>query len=584
MSSVIDNYLEAIRQATSAPGGIYAYRGQANSEWKLRSSATRRLLEEESDEDAKTKRLKDQDFIKEYLDYHRELIDRARTGGFGIEEGREVTDLQLLAKLQHFRAATGLLDFTRSPLVALWFATEKKDDKNGAIFIVNTNDPVYVKQILDKPDLEDKRDLDLSNIFSSQPGQPNLACLEPMLSGDAKSRILSQRSLFIMGRPSILESSEIIRIIVIHRHVGTSVAAVGRSFEIIKIVIKQEYKKDLREDLERLDVNESSLFRGDIYGFAQVESAESSLPQELDASYYLIQGNKSFQQGEYEDAIANYDQAIQREPKAARAYNNRGVAKHNLGRYADAIADYNKTIELKPGLASPYNNLGTARRGLREYVDAIAAYNKAIELDKDYAEAYYNRGLTKSKLNKLDQYKSAIADYDEAIKLGPDDALAYNNRGIAKYSLGKHDLAIADYDKAIELKPDLAEAYANRGNAKNNLDQYEDAIADFDEAIRLKPDLAGAYVNRGNTKGGLGKYAEAIADYDKAIELKPDLAEAYAGRGNANRALSRMDKVLSRMDEEARKDFEKALFLAISARNKDLAAGIRKELEALDKG
>ena len=45
--------------------------------------------------------------------------------GLGVEDGREVSDLQLLAKLQHFGAATGRLDFTWSPLVALWFASDE---------------------------------------------------------------------------------------------------------------------------------------------------------------------------------------------------------------------------------------------------------------------------------------------------------------------------------------------------------------------------------------------------------------------------------------------------------------------------
>ena len=41
--------------------------------------------------------------------------------------------LQLLARLQHFGAATGLLDFSYSPLVALWFACEDPSPRGQGV-------------------------------------------------------------------------------------------------------------------------------------------------------------------------------------------------------------------------------------------------------------------------------------------------------------------------------------------------------------------------------------------------------------------------------------------------------------------
>jgi tetratricopeptide (TPR) repeat protein len=40
------------------------------------------------------------------------------------------------------------------------------------------------------------------------------------------------------------------------------------------------------------------------------------------------------------DAIADYNQAIQLNPKYAKAFNNRGFAYNNKGEYDRAIADY----------------------------------------------------------------------------------------------------------------------------------------------------------------------------------------------------------------------------------------------------
>ena len=60
--------------------------------------------------------------------------------------------------------------------------------------------------------------------------------------------------------------------------------------------------------------------------------------------------------------------------------------------YDQAIADYNMAIELKPDYAQAYVNRGNAYRDKGVIDRAIADYSKAIELKPDYAQAYYNRG------------------------------------------------------------------------------------------------------------------------------------------------------------------------------------------------
>ena len=94
MSIIAEKFLSKIPSS----GGRYAFRGQEYAEWALESSAVRRLGL------SRSRHSRDIDFK-----YHRdELIVPARKAGFGLEDGRELTDLQLLAKLRHFGAAAGL--------------------------------------------------------------------------------------------------------------------------------------------------------------------------------------------------------------------------------------------------------------------------------------------------------------------------------------------------------------------------------------------------------------------------------------------------------------------------------------------
>ena len=293
---------------------------------------------------------------------------------------------------------------------------------------------------------------------------------------------------------------------------------------------------DFQAQLQALDQREQE-------GEARRESQGQLTPWD-----YLRRGNRHYDAGEYDDAITDYNQAIDLDSNIAAAYYNRGVAYTKLGKYAEAIADYDQAITLDPQDAAAYNNRGIAYRNLGKYAEAIADYDQAITLDPKYAAAYNNRGYAYDDLGK---YAEAIADYTQAIALDPKDAGAYNNRGYAYDDLGKYAEAIADYDQAIALDPKYARAYNNRGIAYRNLGKYAEAIADYTQAIALDPKNAAAYHNRGITYNQLEQYSAAVEDFTKAIELAPTTAAYYINRAEAYRALGQEDN--AEADEERAK-------------------------------
>src|SRR4051812_29003810 len=103
----------------------------------------------------------------------------------------------------------------------------------------------------------------------------------------------------------------------------------------------------------------------------------------------------------------------QKSTEADEAY-NRGVSHFGKGDYDKAIADYNEAIRLDPKHALAYYNRGLSYAMKGDHDKAIADYNEAIRLDPKDQSGYQARGY--SFANKGDHDK-AIADYNEAIRL-----------------------------------------------------------------------------------------------------------------------------------------------------------------------
>lgn len=107
---------------------VHMWRGQSNIEWRIDHSAYRRLKLDK-------KKLTDSDLIH----YELNLLKQATLKGYRYQNGRTLSDLELLARLQHHGAATRLVDFTRNSLIALWFASSENLDSHGLLIGLHTD-------------------------------------------------------------------------------------------------------------------------------------------------------------------------------------------------------------------------------------------------------------------------------------------------------------------------------------------------------------------------------------------------------------------------------------------------------------
>jgi len=123
-----------------------------------------------------------------------------------------------------------------------------------------------------------------------------------------------------------------------------------------------------------------------------------------------------------EKAVDYWSRAISKKQNTAKAYNNRGIAYHELKQYDKAIKDYSQAIKLDPANVSTYNNRGNSYYELNKYDQALADFNQSLKRKPDYAKAHLNRGLA---YYQMDQTDKACRDFQNASDHGDADGIKW---------------------------------------------------------------------------------------------------------------------------------------------------------------
>lgn len=267
--SSLTEYINLIDQLTN-PGASYLYRGQENAEWQVNSSAYRRLLKMQTSVETSSLEIQtdaDTDSFPKQADaetglladlftcYLKQIVDEVQLKYPSTY--RNLTPLECMAHLQHNKVATGLIDFTFSPLVALWFACDNQEDTKGKIFILE-NDNSKIQEITTperlRQGLDVFFDMDQTQWYLWAPTLDSLAV--------DTQRMMMQQSVFLFGLPEV--DTEMI---------------------MQEIVVPQEHKKGLRTALAQLGILEKTLF-SDLLGFFERNTHAHPYDLSLAEPYY----------------------------------------------------------------------------------------------------------------------------------------------------------------------------------------------------------------------------------------------------------------------------------------------------------
>ncbi|HOO57118.1 MAG TPA: tetratricopeptide repeat protein [bacterium] len=200
----------------------------------------------------------------------------------------------------------------------------------------------------------------------------------------------------------------------------------------------------------------------------------------------------------------------------------KGLKLQEEGNVQDALAEFQRAIDSEPDNAFFQNAMGLAKIDAANYDGALANLSRAVSIDPNLPEAYSGLGVC---YNAMGEYDKSIDSFKKALELTPEDnpdtAVIYNNIGQNYYLMKNYDEAIGALTQALQKNENLLTGYINFGNVYTELGDFEKAVTYHEKAVELAPDYALPRNNLAFAYYKLGEYDKSLEQMQKVVETDP---------------------------------------------------------------
>jgi tetratricopeptide (TPR) repeat protein len=231
---------------------------------------------------------------------------------------------------------------------------------------------------------------------------------------------------------------------------------------------------------------------------------------------------------------AMWSNVVEKNPRAAEAFNNRGMIYMERGDYDLALSDFNESIKLRPNHPDAYNNRSVVYFNKKKMNEALENNSIVLSIDSAHPQGASNRGCF---YFNMEQYDSAIYYYRYAGKQMPNDASAFFFAGTGYYYTKRYNDAISNYKTALSINPRYADALAFLAATYAEMNDFDSAMIVVSNVESMYPgSTARKMVSDAYIKTGLVLFSRNLPDsalyyFEFARNAMPQNAEVYYNIG-----------------------------------------------------
>jgi tetratricopeptide (TPR) repeat protein len=260
-----------------------------------------------------------------------------------------------------------------------------------------------------------------------------------------------------------------------------------------------------------------------------------------DAPSYLASGENYFKAGKYQQAVVQFKNAIQKNPRLAEAHYQLAEADLKLNSTLAAYRELRETVTLDPKNLDAELQLATLLIASRQYDEAELAAEKVIAAAPNNARAHAILG-EKDAADR--DWPGAIRELQLAITLDPGQVKDYA-RLAAVYKRTEQPLAAeAVFRKAIAANPKSLQAHVNLGQFYFSRRNFPEAEAELLAGSRLEPRAALPRLLLIDTYVAAGKLADAEKLCKDLKVIGPDDPQAYRALAYFYKTTGQKEKAL----------------------------------------
>ncbi|MEE9154292.1 MAG: tetratricopeptide repeat protein, partial [candidate division NC10 bacterium] len=245
---------------------------------------------------------------------------------------------------------------------------------------------------------------------------------------------------------------------------------------------------------------------------------------EVQKGGYLQSGLQYLKDRRYDEAIIEFRNALQIDPRFADAHAAIGEGYQGKGWVYDARWAYTKAIEIDPQHLQAHLDLARLYREVGLIEDAIRTVRKAIEIDGENATAYIVLGRVLTRKRAFTEAKQAI---DTGLRLDPEALGGY--LAVGEWHLLQHhnQEARASFEKALGSDQRSVEAYVGLASLAMDAGDLDEAAKALRAAIAIHPTSVVTRVNLARLYASQDRIKDAIAQLEALPRTRiPDLRVA----------------------------------------------------------